>query len=344
MPIQSSGLTLDIVAFAARMLGENEPFPRARITAQMIADALPGSAVNIYVTSPHASGDTWIVIATAGEGAVPETSISLQTGTLGVLAREVKPLLFEGNTLSREEYAHVNVRRTMLSLAYLPLTMDEALIGAIEILAFESKLTEVHLKALGAVGEVAGAALYGAKAYQDEHHNTLASITRLTQLYDIEKVFSSTLEMDQLLPIIGSKVREMLDCQAVNLWLLEADESLRLMHQAGIDRSVQEGGLQRPGEGVPGDVSDNGEPVLIERSDDERLARRNQGLREGGVRSLIVAPIMDRESLVGVMEQLSTTMTYSHSAGLRSQRRLHCTMRACSPRNAKSRSSKRWSW
>ncbi|MHB8216621.1 MAG: GAF domain-containing protein, partial [Candidatus Sulfotelmatobacter sp.] len=158
---------------------------------------------------------------------------------------------------------------------------------------------------LGAVAELFSAALYGAQVYEDEHHNTLESITRLTQLYDIEKVFSSTLEMDQLFPIIGSKVREMLECEAVNLWLLEADESLRLMQQSGDDPTVRKGSSQKPGEGVPGDVSDNGEPVLIERPDDERLVRRNQGIEEAGVISLIVAPIMDRESLVGVIEAVN---------------------------------------
>ena len=86
-------------------------------------------------------------------------------------------------------------------------------------------------------------------------------------------------------------------------------------HQSGDDFTVRVGALQRPGEGVPGDVSDNGEPVLIERSDDERLLRRNlvspnAGIDEGeansgGVLSLIVAPIMDQESLVGVIEAVN---------------------------------------
>jgi RND family efflux transporter MFP subunit len=305
MPIQGSELTLDIAALSARLLEELEVFPRARITAQAIAEALPGSAVNIYATSPLGDGDVWTVLATVGEAAVPETTIPLETGTLGILAHELKPLLFQGSTLIREEYAHVNVRRTLQSLSYLPLTQGEELIGAIEILSFENKLSELHLAALGAVAEVASGALYGAQTYQDEHHNTLTSITRLTQLYDIEKVFSSTLEMDQLLPIIGSKVREMLDCEAVNLWLVEPDESLRLMHQAGSDVTVQEGASQKPGEGVSGDVSDNGEPVLIQQPDDERLIRRNRGFDRGGVVSLMAAPIIDQESLVGVIEAVN---------------------------------------
>jgi GAF domain-containing protein len=302
MPIQSSGLALNIATFSARLLEQREVSPRSRIVAQAISDAFPGTAINVYVTASLADGDAWTAIASAGEAAIPEARIPLQSGTLGILAKEPKPLLFEGATLSREEYAHVNVRRTLHSLSYLPLIQDELLVGAIEILSFESTLSEEQLESLVAVAEVASAALHAAQTYQEEHHNTLGSITRLTQLYDIEKVFSSTLEMDQLLPIIGSKVREMLDCEAVNLWLLEPDESLRLMHQAGEDLTVREGASQRPGEGLAGDVSDNGEPVLIEHSKDERLVRRNQSIEEGGVVSLIVAPIMDRESLVGVIE------------------------------------------
>ena len=305
MPIQSSGLTLNIAALSARLLEERELFPRARISAQAIAEVLSGAAVNIYVTSTTADGDVWTVLATVGEVEVPDAAIALDTGTLGILAREMKPLLFEGNTLIREEYPHLHVRRTVRSLSYLPLTRDGTLIGAIEILSLENKLSETSLNALEPVAEVVSGALYSAQIYQDEHNNTLTSITRLTQLYDIEKVFSSTLEMNQLLPIIGSKVREMLDCEGVNVWLLEADESLRLMHQAGVDPTVCQGALQKPGEGVAGDVSDNGEPVLIAVQDDERLVRRNQGIDEGRVASLIVAPILDQQALVGVIEAVN---------------------------------------
>jgi RND family efflux transporter MFP subunit len=305
MPIQSSGLIFPIAELSARLLETHEVGTRARITAQTIAQWLPGSAVNVYATSTLGDGDMWDWLASAGDVTVPESSISLQAGTLGILAHALKPVQFEGNSLVREEFAHLHVRRTLRCLSYLPLVRGEALAGAIEILTFDEKLSEVQLDAILAAAEVATGALCGAQSYEDERDDTLASITRLTQLYDIEKVFSSTLEMDQLLPIIGSKVREMLECEAVNVWLLEPDESLRLMCQTGADATVHERDLQRPGEGVAGDVSDKGEPVLIQQADDARLVRRNQGVREGGVRSLIVAPLMDRESLVGVIEAVN---------------------------------------
>jgi len=294
MSVQSSGVMLPIVELSARLLQTQELGPRARITAQVVAEVLPGSAVNVYVTSGSPDGEVWTWLASIGDVAVPEPNIPLQTGTLGILSRELKDIQFEGSTLIREEFAHLHVRRTLQSLSYLPLIQEGVLVGAIEILSFDDSLGEGHLDPLRAVAEVASSALFAAQTYRDERDNTLTSITRLTQLYDIEQVFSSTLEMDQLLPIIGSKVREMLECEAVNVWLLEADESLRLVHQAGTDVTVQPRGLQRPGEGIAGDVSDNGEPVLIQQPDDERLMRRNSGIQGGGVRSLIVAPLMDR--------------------------------------------------
>ena len=302
MPIQSSGVSVPIAELSARLLETNEVGPRSRIVAQVLAEVLPASAVNLYATSTMADGEVWTWLASAGDVEVPESTIPLQTGALGMLAQELKPIQLGGSSLVREEFAHLHVRRTLQSLSYLPLTQNGALTGAIEILGFGDKLNEMHLDALRPVAELASCALFGAQAYEDERANILTSITRLTQLYDIEKVFSSTLEMDQLLPLIGSKVREVLECEAVNVWLLEPDESLRLLHQSGLDVTVQEKCLQRPGEGVPGDVSDNGEPVLIQQSDDERLLRRNKDASGGAVRSLIVAPLIDRESLVGVLE------------------------------------------
>ena len=305
MPIQSSGLKFQTEDFSARLLDEQELLPRARVTAQAFATAHPGSDVNVYAVSTLPDGESWVLLATAGDATVPDGAIPLDTGTLGILAREPKPLCFEGHTLIREQYAHLHVRRTLQSLCYLPLLQNGDLTGAIEILSFDEPLIEAQLGSLTGAAEVAAIALNGAQRYETERQDTLTTITRLTQLYDIEKVFSSTLEMDQLFPLICAKVREMFDCEAINLWMLEADESVRLMHQAGVDETVQEKDTQKPGEGLAGDVSDNGEPILIEHPDDERLVRRNQGVASGGVTSIMVAPIVDQESLVGVIEAVN---------------------------------------
>lgn len=305
MATQGSAQAIDIAVFSGQLLAHREVSPRARIVAEAVADLLSGSACTVYLLATSDEGQVWAPQATAGDASIPDALILVNEGTLGILADKTAPLLFSAKDLVREQYAHLHVRRTLNSLAYLPLKNRGELIGAIEVLSFENEADGTVIAALEPVADVAASALANAVSYEEERNNALASINRMTQLYDLEKVFSSTLELDQLLPIIGSKFREILECQAVNIWMLQGDESLDLMHQAGVDPTVQQGTTQRPGEGVAGDVSDNGEPVLIASPDDERLTKRNASLEEGAIFSLMVAPLIDRGALVGVVEAVN---------------------------------------
>jgi len=305
MASQSSNLKIDLIEFSTRLLAAQELIPRARIIARTIAEALPGTAVNAYVLSLSEGDHVWVPKATVGDVSVQAEAVTADSGALGELLARKKVRLLSGKNLVREKYAHLDIRRTLLSIAYLPLIKNEELGGAVEILSFEDEIAEEQLSALRPIADVAAAALLAAQSYEIERNDSLSSISRLTQLYDIEKMFASTLEMDELLPIIDSKFREVLECEVVNLWLLKPDESLELMHQAGFDPTTRVGSSQKPGEGVAGDVSDNGEAVLIDREDDERLLKRNAGITEDGVRSLLVVPIIDRESLVGVVEAVN---------------------------------------
>lgn len=133
MTTQSPDLAFDVAAISARLLEIPEPSARARTIADVVAGSLPGAAVNIYLLASGAVGDVWNVCATVGDAA-PDPSIPLQTGHLSVLSDEGKPLLLAGKQLVREEYAHLNVRRTLRSLAYLPLLAGDSLIGAMEVL------------------------------------------------------------------------------------------------------------------------------------------------------------------------------------------------------------------
>jgi RND family efflux transporter MFP subunit len=304
MATQSPNIVVDIAAIAVRLLESREIAPRARTIARSLAALLPGSAVNVYMVADTTEGPVWTVHATVGDAA-PDDTVPLTDGVLGNLVASSEPFLFAGETLVREQYAHLNVRRTLLSLIYLPLVVNEALIGAIEILSFDELLAETHLSVLQGVAELASTALHTAQQYEVERHNSLTSISRLTHFYDIEKVFSSTLEMDQLLPLIASKIGETLECRAVNVWMVQGDGSLLLMQQAGWDPTTRQGMTQKAGEGIAGDVSDNGEPVLIADPGDERLLRRNLNTEDGQVESIVVAPILDKEFLVGVVEAVN---------------------------------------
>ncbi len=284
---------------------DQEVHARARTCARAIAELIPGTAVSVYVAGRLDGEDVWLAKASVGEVSPHSAAVPMNSGTLGELAAGKTPIVFSGKDLARESYAHVDTRKTVVSLAYLPLLKGAAWIGAIEILAYDAEIEGDTLAELAPFAQVAGAALLGATTYEAERNESLISLTRLSQLYDIEKIFSSTLEMDELLVLIGTKLREVMECQAVNIWLLQPDESVQLSHQSGSDSTVRQGSSQAPGEGLAGGVSDDGEPLLITDIEDERLIRRNGDDGLGRVSSIVVVPILDNGALVGVVEAVN---------------------------------------
>ena len=290
------------------MLGERESVPRAALLAQQAAEMVSDGAAVVYVLD---SGDppdvppVWTSIATAGEIRLDGPTVAADSGTLGTLAQEQQPLLLSGAELTREDYAHLHARRTLVSLAYVPIIVNDALIGAVEVASFESTIDSSELQALVDLVEHAGPGLVSAMLYEDERNSLLESVSRLTQLYDLEKVFSSTLEMDELQPLVASKIREVLYVQAVNLWFVKDEHELLLMQQSGNDPTAAVGSSERSGEGYIAEVSDSGEPLLIDDDKDERLARRNPSVVEGRPFSVIVCPLVAHEKQVGIIEAIN---------------------------------------
>ena len=175
------------------------------------------------------------------------------------------------------------------------------MLGAIEIVSFDTTLALNDLSPVEDVAEVSAIAFATALSYESERNTQLQSITRVTQLYDLERVFNSTLEMDALLPIITSKIREILPVEAVNLWMVDGDD-LILSSSDGSDSTVEVDA--RYSEGIANAVCESGEAVLIDSREDERLLARNDGV-DGGVGSVIAVPVVDHEFVVGVLEAVN---------------------------------------
>jgi RND family efflux transporter MFP subunit len=271
------------------------------MTAQRVAQLLPGTAVVVYMLE-DLENPAWAHKAILGEVEVGR-SIEFGSGTLGRVAESKTLMVFEGGDLQREDYPHLDIRRTVTALAYVPLFADEVLFGAIEVVSYEQPFPQAMLEALQEVADLASPALAAARSYESERNANLQSISRVTQMYDLEKVFNSTLEMEELLGIIAKKFQEVMGVQGINLWMIKND-SPELVSNAGLDPTVELGMVQRPGEGIAGDISDNGEPVLIDDPEDERLRKRNAG-HENAVFSIVAGPLMEHESLVGVVEAVN---------------------------------------
>jgi GAF domain-containing protein len=182
-------LKLALTVFSAELLAAQEVIPRARIIARVVTEALRGSSVNVYTP---ADGDAvWVPRASSGEHSIRGASVSSGARIFAELKTRRESLLLAGNQLSREDYAHLDVRRTLRSLAYLPLETKGALVGIMEILSFEAELARLDIDDLQPLATIAAASLAAARRYENERNDSLVSVTRLTQLYDLEKTFSS---------------------------------------------------------------------------------------------------------------------------------------------------------
>ncbi|MFI5089934.1 MAG: efflux RND transporter periplasmic adaptor subunit [Terriglobales bacterium] len=300
MASQVPGFATSFTELAMALLSSSEVVPRARLIAQQVAELAPGSGVVVYALDR--SGDpVWVPKATAGEVAFEQAEIPFDSGTLGALSEKKEPVVFSGSRLRREQYSHLNVRRTIASLVGLPMLAGDELVGAIEVLSFDAPIRESSLPPLVELARLGGLGLAAGTAYESERNTGLESITRLTQLYDLERTFNSTLEMDSLLPLIASKYKELLKVQAVNLWMVDG-QSVRLMSRAGIDPTVELETVQNAGEGLTGDLADIGEPVIINLEADERLQKRTAGIEEGAIFSLMAAPLLHEGAEVGLVE------------------------------------------
>lgn len=296
MATQRPALGVTVGEFAARLLAEREVAPRAQAIAAEASRRLAGIPVAVYLFDPD-HDPRWSAKASAGDITAPAQCEAL---TLAMVCDQREPLLLSGSELVREHYAHLDVRRTVVSLAYMPLLDDDTLLGAIEVVSMDRALGSADLDILGELAALGARALASAVAYEAERNGNFETITRLTSFYDIERVFHSTLQMSELLPIIPAKIRELLPCAAVNLWMVE-DETLALMATAGADPTVEIGAAEAA---VVKLISEKGKAVMLRDGSDPILQDRH-AVVAGFIRGLLAVPLVDNGSLVGVIECLN---------------------------------------
>ena len=294
---------IDPIEFAAGLLTDRDVTQRARRIVATFAEIFPEAALVAYLPEPKDEETAWRVRALAGDVKV-DMRVVEGMSVFQSLLQSSEPVVFSGTDVMREAYGHLDVRRTIVSWALIPLLADEQTAGVLEIVSFSHELDSQTIARYGGLTDIAGRALSSGMAYERERNSQLASISRITQFYDLEKTFNATIEIEKLLPIIASKFREILECQAVNLWMVETSETLLLTTTAGEDPTTEVNSVQTAN-GMIFAISETGEPLLIDNPDDERLTTRNQGVEGGAIFSLMAAPLMDKELCVGVVEVMN---------------------------------------
>ncbi len=282
---------------------------RASIVAAAIVESIPESACVVHRFVSSGEEAEWIMLGLAGEISPGPGSLTAESRLiLPLLQEEPEAALYPGDEIRREDYAHLQVMRTVASLAYLPLLHQGALVGAVEILTFAAMLDPGQLEEIEPVLLLASPAILAAEENEENRQNLLDSVHRMSQLYDLEKSLNSILDLNAVIATVPVKASAMLPCQAIHLWMFEGD-SLRLMSSYGADGTVEVGMTQSAGEGLVADMAEDGEPLLIDDPEDERLAKRNVDAgQESGIEpvtNVLLVPLIQDEAEVGVIEAVN---------------------------------------
>ncbi|MBN1487264.1 MAG: GAF domain-containing protein [Anaerolineae bacterium] len=209
--------------------------------------------------------------------------------------------------LSTEERARIEL---LEARACAPLFAKEQLIGwlALGPKVTHSLYTTDDLAFLGALADQAVMAIENARL----HAHSESRARELRVLYELGQSISSTLDLDTVLNLIVSKVVGLLAVEYGVLWVPEhiynqgiLQEQVNLIPKVAVGQNGQEKTTRqlRLGEGVAGRVAQGHYPLIVNSAHSDLFAASTfDEVREGLTHSILAAPLMVQEHLVGVIE------------------------------------------
>jgi RND family efflux transporter MFP subunit len=293
---------------AAQLLSAFDSASRATVIASAIVSLIPDSACIVHLYQPQNDPAPWTVAGVAGEISL---DYAQHAGSWLFAMPEAFPAegqIYDKDRLSREDYAHFNASRSVGAIAYQAVEQDGQLAAVLEIVVFSGAIQQKQLRDLAPIVRLTAPALLSGEQFDQQRQTLLDSVHRMSQMYDLEKSLNATLELDAVIAMVPAKAIAMLPCQAMNLWLFDGPE-LRMVASEGADDTVELGSIETPGSGYVADMAEEGEPLLIDDPDDERLRARNARQAEGSqcppVSNVLLVPLMQDEAEVGVLEGIN---------------------------------------
>ncbi len=212
--------------------------------------------------------------------------------------------------LTAEGLSHLDdgSRGRVKSAVYAALPGVQGSKGIIEVLgkrAGEFTAEETHF--VEEAGRLAGQALTNLEAIEGERQSQLVTLDRLTALYDLGRTFTSTLELEELLPIVAEKIRDLLGAAACNVWLKDpGTEELHLAERAGEDPTAEPGARVSATEGLLGEVVQQANPKLVEKpAEEEGLTERRETGGDFEIECWMAAPLRKEDEVLGVVELIN---------------------------------------
>lgn len=132
--------------------------------------------------------------------------------------------------------------------------------------------------------------------------------SELTLLHQISQMFSSSLELDQVLKTILDQMKQLLDVTATSFWLLVPETGeLVCQHANGPQNEVVIGWRLSPGQGITGHAAQTGHVMLVGNMEEDERHFRGVDKETGlALRSILSIPLRTKGGVIGVLNLTDT--------------------------------------
>lgn len=241
-----------------------------------------------------------------GEGVHPVAG-AVENGILSEICASPNPRRLGHGDFDPADLSHLDesTRSRVQSALYAEIPGVNGAEGVIEVLNKHSgQFTFEDARFLEEAARVAGQALTNLAGIESERQSNLAALERLTSLYDLGRTFTSTLELQELLPVVARKIREILGAGACNLWLA-ADGDLRLAQRSGEDPTLEEDSHASFEQGPFAEVTRQGIATLIESPSEDDYLRQRMEATGFEIATWMCAPLRKDAEVLGVIEVIN---------------------------------------
>jgi signal transduction protein with GAF and PtsI domain len=205
--------------------------------------------------------------------------------------------IYDATTDPRMQYPQEAKEEGIATLVAIPILLKGQVIGVIRLVTSEPReFTMDEVDFACAVAELGGQAIINAQMYGDR----VKELEFLKALQQVSKAINSTLEVNQVLPLLVKTATTAMDIKAVAVRLLdEKRKCLNLVASFGLsDRYLNKGPVDAD-KSIAETMT--GRPVFIYDVTTDPRAQYPQAAAEEGISSILSVPISLKGKIIGVL-------------------------------------------
>ena len=252
--------------------------------------------------APDTVHPVFLCIAAEGEGMRPflKRSATRETGAVHDLIRDKRPITYERKDFSATDPWFKGLPPAIQACIAVPLEAEGIQVGMLGLLFNQVPKTDQKIARLKSFLQHAAPALARALRSDRKTVGMLHAIERLTNLYDLSKAFSATIDLNELNQIIIHKAVDFSVAEVGSFWLLDTDSGDVVLAGTNVNENYDvENPPEAVGSSIIGDVIANQKVILVNKvPKDVPLASENEGHE---VRSVLAIPLTEDKKPVGAL-------------------------------------------